>query len=210
MDEIGSGGAQSFSFWLTGKLGIENENMRTAATVASTYAILEIAENVIGVGSGFVKMDMTSITLSHIKESVKRIEGKIDILLETPLKLAKDRFRAALNMISNEDPKKAYETLKDVVDHATQAFYYMDSEDMSLKSFEACIQATQLLIFSNVARFSYDKNSGSFLPFLTLSMQKKRMTATELMDIVNRCLENRSRVKKDNIFSKSSDHKAKV
>ena len=210
MDEIGSGGAQSFSFWLTGKLGIENENMRTAATVASTYAILEIAENVIGVGSGFVKMDMTSITLSHIKESVKRIEGKIDILLETPLKLAKDRFRAALNMISNEDPKKAYETLKDVVDHATQAFYYMDSEDMSLKSFEACVQATQLLIFSNVARFSYDENSGSFLPFLTLSMQKKRMIATELMDIVSRCLENRSRVKKDYFFSKSSDHKAKV
>ena len=210
MNEIGAGGTQDFSFWLTGKLGIENEHVRTAATIASTYAILEIAENVIGVGSGFVKFDTTGLTLAQIKESIKRIEGKIDVLLETPLKLAKDRLRAALNMISNEDPKKAYETLNTVIDHATQAFYYMDSEDMSLKSFEACIQATQLLIFANVARFIYDENSGSFLPFLTLSMQKKRMIATELMDIVNRCLENRSRVKKDNIFSKSSDHKAKV
>ena len=33
--------------------------MRTAATIATTYAILEIAQNVIGVGTGFVKMDMT-------------------------------------------------------------------------------------------------------------------------------------------------------
>ena len=155
-------------------------------------------------------MDMTGLTLAQIKESIKRIEGKIDVLLETPLKLAKDRFRAALNMISNKDPKKAYETLKDVLDHGTQAFYYMDSEDMSFKSFEACIQATQLLIFSNIARFSYDESSGSFLPFLTQSIQKKNMTATELIDIVDRCLENRNCVKKESLFSRSSDHKSKV
>ena len=90
MDTIGSGGAEGFSFWLTGKLGIENEHARTAATIASTYAILEIAENVIGVGTGFAKFDTTGLTLAQIKESIKRIEGKIDVLLETPLKLAMD------------------------------------------------------------------------------------------------------------------------
>ena len=64
--------------------------MRTAATIASTYAILEIAENVLGVGTGFAKMDFTGLTLAQIKETVKRIEGKIDIILETPLKQAKE------------------------------------------------------------------------------------------------------------------------
>ena len=54
--------------------------MRTAATIASTYAILEIA----GVGTALV-------------------------LLETPLKLAKDQFRTALSIIGNEDPEKACE-----------------------------------------------------------------------------------------------------
>ena len=209
MDEIGSGGAESFSFWLTGKLGLENEHVRTAATIASTYAILEIAENVIGVGSGFVKFDTTGLTLAQIKESIKRIEGKIDVLLETPLKLAKDRFRAAMNMIIHKDLKKAYETLNTVIDHATQAFYYMDSEDMTIKNFEACIQATQLLIFANIARFCYDEKSEAFLPFLNLTEEKKSMIATELMDIVNRCLENKNHVKKD-FFSRSSEHKSKV
>ena len=210
MDEIGSGGAQSFSFWLTGKLGIENEHVRTAATVASTYAVLEIAENVIGVGTGFAKMDMTGLTLAQIKESIKRIEGKIDIILEAPLKQAKDRFRAALNMISHKNQKKAFDTLKDVIDHANQAFYYSDSNDMTMTDLEACVQATQLLIFSNIARFSYDESSEIFLPFLTLPSEDKAMIASELMDIVNRCIENRKRVKKDSMFSNSSDHKKKV
>ena len=78
-------------------------------------------------------------TLAQIKESIKRIEGKIDILLETPLKLAKDRFRAALNMVIHKDQKKAFETLKDVVDQGTTAFYYMDSNEMTMKNFGACI-----------------------------------------------------------------------
>ena len=166
MDAIGSGGAESFSFWLTGKLGIENEHVRTAATIASTYAVLEIAENVVGVGSGFVKMDMSGLTLAQIKESLKKIEGKINIILETPLKQAKDRFRAALNMIIHKDQKKAFNELKDVIHYATKAFYYMDSNDMTITDLEACVQATQLLIFSNIARFSYDESSETFLPFL--------------------------------------------
>merc|ERR1711911_346798 len=107
---------------------------------------------------------MNGLTLAQIKESIQRIEGKITTILETPLKQAKDRFRAALNMMSHDDPKKAYKTLKDVLDHATQAFYYMDSNDMSMTELEACVQASQLLIFSNIARFSYDESSKSFLP----------------------------------------------
>ena len=122
----------------------------------------------------------------------------------------KKEFRSALNMISHKNQEKAYEMLKDVIDHARKGFYYLDSNEMTMSDFQACVQATQLLIFSNIARFSYDKNSETFLPFLTLSIEDKAMIATELTDIVNRCLENKSRVKKDSMFSKSSDHKAKV
>ena len=77
---------------------------------------------------------MTGITLALIRESIKNIEGKIDVLLETPLKLAKDRFRAALNMVTHKELKKAYETLNSVIDNSTQAFYYMDSKDMTMKN----------------------------------------------------------------------------
>ena len=153
---------------------------------------------------------MTGLTLAQIQKSIKRIEGKIDIILETPLKQAKDRFLAALNMISHKKQKIAYETLKDVIDHASQAFHYKVSKDMTIADLEACIQATQLLIFSYIARFSYDEGSETFLPFLTLSMEDKSMIATELIKIVNRCIDNRKRVRKDSLFSSSSEHKAKV
>ena len=125
------------------------------------------------------------------------------------MKLAKDRFRAAINMIINEDPEKAYEMFRNVIDHTIQGFYYMDSNRMTLSDLEAFVQTVQLLIFSSIARFSYDGRSGAFLPFLTLPMKKKAIIATELMDIVGRSLENRKRVKKD-WFSSSSDHEGKV
>ena len=47
VDEIDSGGGQSFSSWLKVKLGIDSELARTVATIASTFAILEIAVNLI-------------------------------------------------------------------------------------------------------------------------------------------------------------------
>ena len=65
--------------------------MRTVATIASTYATLEIAEKVIGIGTGFAELNMSGLKLAQIKDSIKKIEGKIDVLLEIPLKLAKDR-----------------------------------------------------------------------------------------------------------------------
>ena len=91
-------------------------------------------------------MDMTGLTLSQIKETIKRIEGKVDKVLETPLKEAKDCFRSALNMISHKNQEKANETLKDVIDHARKGFYYLDSDEMTMLDFQACVQATQLLI----------------------------------------------------------------
>ena len=135
-------------------------------------------------------MDMTGVTLAQIKESIKFLPGKFDKNLETPLKQAKDRFRTALNMISHKNQKRAFVTFNDVIDHATQAFYYMDSNDMTITDLEACAQAVQLLVFSKIARYCYDESSESFLPFLTHSMEDKAMTATELMDIVDRFFEN--------------------
>ena len=210
VDDIDSEGGQSFSSWLKRKLGTESELARTSATIASAYAILEIAVNVLGVGTGFAKINMTKVTLAQIKESIEIIPGKFDKNLERPLKLAIDRFRAALNMISHENQKRAYETFKDVIDNTSQVFYYMETKDMTLTDLEACVQAIQLLIFSNIARFSYDESTGTFLPFLTLPMQDKAMIATEIMDIVDRCLKNRSRVKKGNLLSGRSGHQAKV
>ena len=152
---------------------------------------------------------MNGVTLTQIKDSIKINQGKFHETLKKPLKMAIDRFRAAFNMISHENQKRAYDTFKDVIDNATQVFYYMETNDMTLADLGACVQATQLLIFSNIARFCYDESSEAFLPFLTLPIEDKAMIATELMDIVDRCLENRDRVRKD-WFSSSLDHEGKV
>ena len=68
--------------------------------IISTFAVLEFAQNVLNVGSGFTKMDLSGITLMQIKETVKRIEGKVDTLLEAPLKKAPMHFESAIKRMN--------------------------------------------------------------------------------------------------------------
>ena len=55
----------------------------------STFAILEFGQKVFNVGSGFTKMDLSALTINQIKNTVKRIEEKVNKTLQAPLKNAK-------------------------------------------------------------------------------------------------------------------------
>ena len=108
-------------FWIGKKIGKDNERVRKAVTFVSVFAILEFAENVLNIGSGFTKLDLSKITLSQIKETVVRIEGKVDRLLEAPLKNAKDHCNSAISYVSNQMNKEAFQYFDKVVDNATTA-----------------------------------------------------------------------------------------
>ena len=66
-----------FSTWMAKHLGGRNERAQSAAYILTIFSIMEIGEHVLGIGSGLAKLEMTGFHLAQIKESLKRIEGKI-------------------------------------------------------------------------------------------------------------------------------------
>ena len=103
-----------------------------------------MAEHVLGIGKGFTKIDMTAFTLFQIKTIVKRIEKKLDKILETPLNMAIDNFGSAMNLIINGEFKDAYDTLKsNVAQNARQAFYFKGGHNISLTDAEGMMSAAR-------------------------------------------------------------------
>ena len=67
------GATDKFAMFLSDKLGV-GEKSQYAIYYLTTVAVLETAENVLNIGSGFTKLDTTGFTLAHIKKIVENIE----------------------------------------------------------------------------------------------------------------------------------------
>ena len=89
----------------------------------TTFAVLETAEHVFNVGSGFTKLDMTGFTLNRIQSIVENIEKKMDILLKTPFKKALDYLKSAITFITKQMYEEAFHKLDTVEQEATTAFH---------------------------------------------------------------------------------------
>ena len=96
---------------LSDKVGGGNDKLETAAYVLTTYAVLEVAENVFQVGKGFTSLDLTGFKLYQIKKGIDRIEKKVDKLLEAPIKLASRYYDDALDMLICKQFKDAFDNL---------------------------------------------------------------------------------------------------
>ena len=69
---------------MTYQIGVENHSEAliedAISALESSHCVLEAANNIIAVGTGFVKLDLSTLTLSSILDTVKRIERKFDRL----------------------------------------------------------------------------------------------------------------------------------
>ena len=101
------GATDKFAILLSDKLGVE-EKSQCAIYYLTTVAVLETAENVLNIGSGFTKLDTTGFTLAHIKKIVENIEKKVDVILDTPMKLALDYSQSVILMITNYSYENAH------------------------------------------------------------------------------------------------------
>ena len=174
----------------------------------TTYAVLEIAENVFNVGSGFTKLDMRGFTLNKIKKIVESIEEKMDIILRTPLKIALDYLTSATTLLMQDIYEDAYDKLGTVEMEATRAFHYISQDEKSTGNLRECISALKLLVFSKLMRYSYDKEKKVFLPYRILKRNVKLAICEELEKLVNDCLEQSEMVKNSKWFlSKSKETK---
>ena len=82
---------EDFALWFGTELGQGNEAVQSAAYI-TTMVVLEVAQDILNVGSAAYKIDMTALTLHQIKDTVDRIEKKVDKLLREPLETALSLF----------------------------------------------------------------------------------------------------------------------
>ena len=70
--------------------------------------VLDVAQDILNVGSAAYKIDMTALTLHQIKDTVKRIERKVDKLLKEPFETALSLFNDTITEIINTCHEEAF------------------------------------------------------------------------------------------------------
>ena len=179
---------RDFSEWLGKKVGGPKKHLRSLTMIITSFALLEFGQNVLNIGSGFTKIDLSGITLKQIKETVQRIEEKVDKLLETPLKDAKEHFDSAITRVTNDENKEACSYFDKVIERGTTAFNALEEKNISIAGFKACIESVRLVIFSQIAKISYDDKKECFLPFILLKERKKKVLVEDLKRHVTKCI----------------------
>ena len=156
--------------------------------------VLEVAQDILNVGSVAYKIDMTALTLKQIKDTVERIEKKVDKLLNAPLETAETHFKNAITEIINDFYEKAFGTLDKVIDNAITGLSHFKGTNISLESFEEYIKAARLIAFSTVLLHSYENEKKVFLPYFLLSSRVQNVISDKLEDVVKDCLDQKENV----------------
>ena len=152
--------------------------MKSATYIFTTFAVLEAAE-LIGLGAGFTKLDMTGFTLAQIKKTVESIEKKVDVILSTPMKMSWDYLKRLITQIEMTNNILALQTANDLDKKANEAFHFSDGNKSKSKGFEEKVEATKLIIFSQLLIYSYCEDNKTFLPYYALPAEKLKCFATE-------------------------------
>ena len=98
------------------------------AVMTATCVVLSAASDV-------ASMKVPDLTMQKVLAALKRIEGKLDQMLTTPLNKAVDYYKNVINAVLTENFKLAFEKLPLLMDNATTAFHYANKKDIGIESF---------------------------------------------------------------------------
>ena len=200
---------EDFALWFATELGQGNEAAQSAAYI-TTMVVLEVAQDILNVGSAAYKIDMTALTLHQIKDTVDRIEKKVDKLLKEPLETALSLFNDAITEIINNCYEEAFENLRDVILNAKKGLNLVKGKDISIESFGEYIKAARLIAFATILRHSYEKNEKIFLPSFLLSFDNEKVIGDKLESVVKDCLEQKENVNVKTLFIENEGKKSVV
>ena len=200
---------EDFALWFGTELGQGNEAIQSAVYI-TTMVVLDVAQDILNVGSAAYKIDMTALTLHQIKDIVERIEKKVDKLLKEPLETAQSFLSDAITEIINDFYEESFETLQKVIDNAKKALNLVKGKNISIESFGDYIKAARLIAFSTILRHSYDRKEKVFLPKFLLSSKSENVISDKLESVVKDCLEQKENVNVKTVFVESKEKKSVV
>ena len=79
-----AGYIEDFSSWVSERVAFKSKSaeVQPVIYILTNFAILETAQHVFSIGSGFTSLDMSGFTLTQILQTVQRIEAKVDTMLK--------------------------------------------------------------------------------------------------------------------------------
>ena len=142
------------------------------AYAVTKIAILTTAE-AIGIGSGFVSLDMQGFSIKRIQNTVEDIQRKVDVLVEAPQKLAIQSYWHVLNLLQSKKISLMIKEVEDMVRHARTAFVHSTSLDPTVKNLRDAVQVKILEMIADLLRYSCDEQRNKITPFYLLSSKTK-------------------------------------
>ena len=153
------------------KVGLtQSGGKATIAYAVSKVAILQTAEAV-GVGAGLVSLDGSGFTLARIQAGIEDLQLKMNILVDTPHKLALDSFWNVLNLFKSNQLERMITEVNRMVDHSRQAFEYTKGKGPNEKNLKDCVAMQVLAMMAEYLLTAYDGHQ--ILPFYLLTVEKK-------------------------------------
>ena len=75
------------------------------------------------------------MTMKDLRSALDRIDGNLDQILTTPLKMAIDYNKTLMNSMLTRNFKYAYEQLQPLIAEARRAFHYANKQDIEIESY---------------------------------------------------------------------------
>ena len=151
----------------------------TKASILGSYELTKAAlvgsVDLIGIGAGLAKIDMTGFAITQLRAEVAELARKVDVILGAPLKLAIQSLNMAMIKMENQDIVGTVQELHEVKKHAMQAFVYAEGQGQKKGNLKNGVFALQMKICAEVLIQGYDKDENKITPFYLLADDRKKM-----------------------------------
>merc|ERR1711971_48562 len=151
----------------------------TKASILGSYELTKAAlvgsVDLIGIGAGLAKIDMTGFAITQLRAEVAELARKMDVILGAPLKLAIQSLNMAMIKMENQDIKGTVQELHEVKRHAMKAFVYAEGQGKKKGNLKNGVFALQMKVCAEVLIQGYDKDENKITPFYLLADDRKKM-----------------------------------
>ena len=162
----------------------------TKASILGSYELTKAAlmdsVDLIGIGTGLAKIDMSGFAIAQLRKEVEELGRKVDVMLAAHSGAATQRLKSALIKLEFQDIAGAVKELEAVKTNAIMAFEHAGGQGKKKGNLKNGVFALQMKIFAEVLIQGYDEVENKITPFFLLDKRKKKM----ISELVEADIEN--------------------
>ena len=103
-------------------------------------------------------------------------------------------FKTGFNEIEAKRYKDAQKTFATVIEEANKGLVNLQDKTVSIETFKMCAHSLKLIMCSKIAKYCYNLETKSFLPYSNLSKSDQKLVAKELEKLSIKCLAMKNNV----------------